>query len=358
MTQQREIQQREIQQSGDRHRREHLLSLAGPIALAVVVALVASFFSRDIELQFRLALVVSAMVVAIHTFTGLSGVISFGHISFVAIGAFTAGLMSLGSQQKQAVFPELFGFIADNEVGNITSLALATVLAALFALIVGAPLMRLNGLSAGIATFAILGITRNVLRNWTKIGPGAKTIPGVPETTDLLQATVGLVLVIIAAWAYQQSRFGRRLRATREDPAASQSVGISTYRERLLAFTLSGAIGGFAGGLYVHHLGSITTEQVYLDLTFLTLAMLVVGGMGSLWGAVLGGLVVSGLSSFLAEAEKGVTLLGLDLTFPQASRNIILGALMALVLLLRPRGLTGGREFTLGARTKATRPLR
>ncbi len=328
-----------------------LANLAGPVVLAVAVAAVAGLFSRDIELQFQLALVVTAMVVAIHTFTGLSGVISFGHISFVAVGAFTAGLMSLGAQQKQAVFPELFGFIANNQVGNIASLILGTAVAALFALLVGVPLMRLNGLAAGIATFAVLGITRNVLRNWTKIGPGAKTIPGVPETTGLVQGAIGLVLVIAVAWAYQRSRFGRRLRATREDPAASQSVGISTYRERLLAFTISGALGGFAGGLYVHYLGSITTEQVYLDLTFLTLAMLVIGGIGSLWGAVLGGLLISGLSSLLAEAEKGMTIAGIDITAPQASRDIILGVLMALVLLLRPSGLTGGREFTLPSRS-------
>ncbi len=327
--------------------RGELVNLAGPVALVILVGPVSRLFSRDIELQFQLALVVTAMVVAIHTFSGISGVISFGHISFVAIGAFTAGLMSLGSQQKQAVFPELFGFIADNQVGNLTSLALGTVVAAVIALLVGAPLMRLSGLSAGIATFAVLGITRNVLRNWTKIGPGAKTMPGVPETTDLAQAVAGLTLVIAVAWAYQRSRFGRRLAATREDPAASQSVGIDTYRERLLAFTLSGALGGFAGGLYVHYLGSITTEQVYLDLTFLTLAMLVIGGIGSLWGAVLGGLLISGLSSLLAEGEKGMTVVGLEVTLPQASRDIILGALMALVLLLRPSGLTGGSEFKL-----------
>ncbi len=326
------------------------LGVAGPVALAILVAIASTAFSRDIALQFRLALVVTAMVVAIHTFSGLSGVISFGHISFVAVGAFTAGLMSLGSEQKQAVFPELFSLIGDHQLGNIASLALATVIAGLFAFVVGAALMRLNGLSAGIATFAVLGITRNVLRNWTKIGPGAKTLPGVPETTDLLQALLGLLLVIAVAWTYQQSRFGRRLQATREDPAASQSIGIDTYRERLLSFTLSGALGGFAGGLYVHHLGSITTEQVYLDLTFLTLAMLVIGGIGSLWGAVIGGLAVSGLSSFLAEAEKGVSIAGVDVTFPQASRDIILGALMAAVLLLRPKGLSGGRELDLGLR--------
>jgi branched-chain amino acid transport system permease protein len=109
---------------------------------------------------------------------------------------------------------------------------------------------------------------------------------------------------------------------------------------------VSGALAGFAGGLLVHELGSITTEQVYLELTFLTLAMLVVGGASSLWGAVLGALTVSGLSSFLAEAEQGVDI-GATLDLPSGTRLIILGSIMALVLIVRPSGLTGGHELRL-----------
>jgi branched-chain amino acid transport system permease protein len=154
------------------------------------------------------------------------------------------------------------------------------------------------------------------------------------------------VIVAVAAFGYQLSRFGRRLRATREDAAAAQASGINVYRERLVAFTLSGALAGFAGGLLVHELGSITTDQVYLELTFITLAMLVVGGIGSLWGAVVGALLVSGLDSLLGDAENGIHV-GFRLTLPGGTRLVTLGALMALVLILRPSGLTGGREFAL-----------
>ena len=83
------------------------------------------------------------------------------------------------------------------------------------------------------------------------------------------------------------------LRATREDPAAARATGISVYRQRLIAFSLSGALAGLAGGLYVHQLGLIAPDLTYLDLTFVTLAMLVFGGVASLWGAVLGALAIS-----------------------------------------------------------------
>jgi len=121
---------------------------------------------------------------------------------------------------------------------------------------------------------------------------------------------------------------------------------VSVYRQRLTAFVLSGLLAGLAGGLYVHLL-PIGTESVYLDLTFITLAMLVIGGATSLWGAVVGALAVSALDSYLAIAENGTSLFGWQIDLPAGTRVIVVGALMALVLIVRPAGLTGGRELRL-----------
>jgi branched-chain amino acid transport system permease protein len=158
------------------------------------------------------------------------------------------------------------------------------------------------------------------------------------------------VICIVVAYAYQRSRFGRQLRAAREDPAAASAAGISTYRQRLLAFALSGALAGLAGGLYVHLL-PVEIDSLYLDLTFITLAMLVVGGSGSLLGAVVGALAISGLDSFLSAAENGVTVLGAHIDLPTGTTEIVIAALMAAVLVLRPSGLTGGRELSLPRRS-------
>ena len=112
------------------------------------------------------------------------------------------------------------------------------------------------------------------------------------------------------------------------------------------SFTLSGAVAGLAGGLYAHLL-PVNAESFYLDLTFVTLAMLVIGGATSLWGAVVGAVAVSAVDSFLAEAENGVRVFGGTLDLPSGTRIVVVGALMALVLILRPAGLTGGRELPL-----------
>lgn len=325
--------------------------LAGPCLLVVATALLGSIVSSATGVYFITALVSVAIVVALYVFIGNSGVVSFGHISFVALGVWTAGVLSVPRAQKPAIMPGLAGFLAHTTVGNVPSLLLAALVGGVAAALVGLPLMRLSGLAAGIATFAVLEITHNLLRYYEKIGPGLNTFSSVPETTGIRQAAIGALLVIVAAFLYARSRYGRMLRATREDPAAAAATGVSIYRQRLVAFALSGAIAGFAGGLYIHLL-PLNTEGVYLDLTFITLAMLVIGGATSLWGAVVGALAVSALDSFLAEAENGIKILGGTLDLPSGTRVIAEGALMALVLIFRPGGLTGGREFVLRWRRK------
>lgn len=324
-----------------------LVQVAAPALLVVVAALLGTAVSQSTRGYFVDALVKVTIVVALYLFIGNSGVLSFGHISFVAVGVWLAGVLSVPAGEKPAIMPNLAGFLRDRTVGNVPSLALAAAIGGVFALLVGLALMRLSGLAAGIATFAVLEITHNMLRYYEKIGPGLNTFSSVPETTGLWQATIGAFIAIGVAFAYQRSRFGRLLRATREDPAAASAVGVSVYRQRLLAFVLSGALAGFAGGLYVHLL-PLNTESVYLDLTFITLAMLVVGGASSLWGAVVGALAVSALDSFLANAENGVSVFGGTLDLPAGTRVVVVGAVMALVLIARPSGITGGREFPVG----------
>src|SRR5215471_18831916 len=299
-----------------------LPELLAPALLVLATALLGLAASNYLQTYFLDTLIKVAIVIALYVFIGNSGVLSFGTISFVAVGAWTAGVLTVPEDQKRITMPGLSHFLVTHIVGNVASLALAAAAGAVFALAVGLPLMRLSGLSAGIATFAVLGITYNVLTYEQLIGPGLNAFSAVPQTTGMWQAAIGGLICVAAAYVYQRTRFGRMLRATREDHVAAAATGISTYRQRLLAFTLSGAIAGFAGGLYVHLL-PLQVGNLYLDLTFITLAMLIVGGSGSLLGTA----------------------------------EIVLGVLMAVVLILRPSGITGGREFTLPRRRRPVADL-
>ncbi|MGH9293081.1 MAG: branched-chain amino acid ABC transporter permease [Acidimicrobiales bacterium] len=328
--------------------------LAGPLALVGLVALVGANLSVAQQSNAVSVLVDATIVVGLYVFIGNSGVMSFGQISFVAVGAFAAGIYTSPPGLRRTTMPTLYGFLSAARLTNIESLLLAAAVGGLFALLVGLALMRLSGLAAAIATFAVLEITYNLLYFWDKIGPGATTLSNVPVTTGIGQGAIGCAVAVIVAFAYQRTRSCRQLRASRADPLAARGVGVSIFRHRLVAFVISGAVCGFAGGLFVHSLGSINASQVYLDLTFFTLAMLVVGGAQSLWGATLGGTLLGVLYAFLVNAESGTTVLGLHFTLPNGLSTILFGLLLAGALILAPSGLARGREFlavTLRERT-------
>src|SRR5580765_6108736 len=240
-----------------RTRSDSLITLAAPVVLVLAVAAVGANASAVRQLEFNDALVNTAIVVALYVFIGNSGVLSFGQMSFVAIGAYLSGILTLGAEQKNFVLPSMFPVLRHTHVSTPTSLVLAALAGAAYALLTGIALMRLSGLPASIATFAVLGITANVIAYWEKIGPGVTALALVPESGTWTLA-VCTVIAIVVAFSYQRSRFGRRLRATREDPRAAEASGIHVHRERLVAFVISGSLAGFAGGLLVHELGSIT----------------------------------------------------------------------------------------------------
>jgi branched-chain amino acid transport system permease protein len=317
-----------------------LPELLVPALLVLATAWLGLEVSTYLQAYFLDTLIKVAIVVALYIFIGNSGVLSFGTISFVALGAWTAGVLTVPEEQKRVTMPGLAHFLVTTTVGNVASLALAAGVAALAAFAVGC------------ATFSVLAITYNVLTYEQRIGPGLNAFSSVPQTTGIWQAAVGGLICVTVAYLYQRTRFGRMLRATREDPAAARAAGISISRQRLLAFTLSGALAGFAGGLYVH-LQPLQVNGLYLDLTFITLAMLVVGGAGSLLGAVVGALALNGIYSFFSAATNTVDLFGWHLTVPAGTAEIVLGVLMATVLILRPAGITGGREFSLPRRRRS-----
>ena len=134
----------------------------------------------------------------------------------------------------------------------------------------------------------------------------------------------------------------RLLRATREDRVAGASLGINVYKHRLIAFAISGGVAGLAGGLLVHQLGSMTVDQVYLNLAFLTLAMLIIGGAESVWGSVVGAVLVSIVDSYLQTLESGAHVAFVFLKLPSGSGSLVFGLLMVAVIILKPTGVVSG----------------
>ncbi len=291
------------------------------------------------------ALVRIVVVVGIYIFVGNSGVLSFGHISFMAIGAYATAWQTCCPQLKPFTMRGLPHFLVHTTVPALPAALAAGALAAAFGLIIGAVILRLSGIAASIATLALLFIVEVIYSNWQSVTLGKGSLVGLPTYVTPVVAFAWVVVTLIVAYIFQQSRFGLKLRATREDDVAARALGIDVYRQRLIAFTLSAFFVGIGGVLYGHFLGVISIDVFFLDTTFLTLAMLVVGGMRSLAGAVFGVLIVSAVIEVLRQLETGIGFGGFVLSVPSGTQEIVLAIAMILIFLYRPRGIMGSREL-------------
>lgn len=306
------------------------------VTLAAALCLLAS---STLQFKAASALITMVAVVGLYMFFGVSGVPSFGHVSFMGIGAYATALVSTEPGLKKLIVPNLAGWLAHAHVTPAVGVLVGGVAASLFAAIVGYPLMKLHGLIAGIASLALLVIVNVGISQWDGLTGGLLSFYGIPVRVTLTWALVAALLAIGAAYAYQSSRFGKRLRATQQDIYAARAVGIDVTAERFIAFVLSAFVVGASGGLIAEQLGTITPRQFYFDITFLIVAMLIVGGLKSLSGAVVGALTISLTTELLRQIEATSPRLG-GLSY------IVIALFMLAVLILRPKGLCGGRELS------------
>jgi branched-chain amino acid transport system permease protein len=327
-----------------------VVGLAAP--LAVIVGLMAA---QGLALQSSGtgALINLVMVVGLYTFMGNSGVQSFGHIGFVAVGAYVSALLTIPLTNKAFVLPNLPSPLQDVHAPLVVSTLAAAGVAAVFAAVVAGPLMRLSGTAAGIASFALLIVVQNVASNWTDVTGGLGTLTGVPTDLTIWGAFWWAVGVMAVAAAYSRSRFGARLRASRDDDVAARAIGIKVERERRRAFVLSAAMMGIGGSLYAHRLGAFGPGDFYIGLTFVILAMLIVGGTRSLAGAVVGTVVVSVVDEVLVKWQSGQAVLGASLDLPTGTSDLFLSVVLLLILLRRPDGITGSREVPWSFKRRA-----
>ncbi|MFC3228403.1 branched-chain amino acid ABC transporter permease [Marinibaculum pumilum] len=299
-------------------------------------------------------LIMAVAVVGIYIFIGNSGILSFGHTAFMAVGAYASAWATCCPALKKFTMNGLPPFLLDNTYDVFTAALGAGLLAALFAAITGLILMRLNGVAATIATLALLFIVHVTYSNWESLTRGKGSLVGLPTYVEPWVALSWAAAAIAIAWIYQRSRFGLVLRASRENEVAARACGTNVYLQRLIAFVLSAFVTGIAGVLHAHYLGTIQIDNYFLNITLMTLAMLVVGGRNSLAGAVAGVAVVTIVVEVFRQLENGVAVGGLEVALPNGVQQLALAGVMLLILTLRPAGLLGRWEVPWPARGRGT----
>ena len=326
--------------------RLHATPIVLSLLLVIIVLVAAIAQNSPLDRTIISLLIRVVFVVGLYIFIGNSGVVSFGHTAFMMIGAYATAWQDCCSMVKSLFMPALPKLMLETTVPPPIATVTSGLFAALVGLLIGAAIMRLSGIGASIATFAMLVVVDVVYSNWESLTSGTSTMTGIPAFTDHWVALVAAVAAIFIANLYKISRFGLMLRTSREDEVAAKASGVNVVLQRLIAFVLSAFFAGLAGGLYAHFLGTITVAAFYLDLTFITLAMLVIGGMNSLSGAVIGVISISALVEVLRQLERGVDIGFTTIAVPGGTQEIGLGVAMVLILIFRQRGITGNQEIT------------
>ena len=283
-------------------------------------------------------------VVGVGVFSGNAGILNFGSTAFVAIGAYAAGIATTSALIKQRTLTGLPAVVARLELSFWPAILAAALVALGCTLAISIVLARLRGAGAAIGTLAWLIILHVLLNGARSVTRGSQTFYGVPPLIGLGSAFAIAALVIFAARLYRESRFGLRLRASRDDELASEALGVHLFRERFWGLVLSGTILGVAGGMSAFSLGAFSPRQFYLILAFTYLAMLIVGGAATVTGAVAGTILVTMLTEVTRRFEGGVSVLGFQLPTLFGLTQVTLGAALMLAIFWRPRGIFGRHE--------------
>ena len=282
------------------------------------------------------------LAVSLNIINGMTGQFSIGHAGFMAVGAYTAGLLSLATKELQVGFlPEA----VSDQLFLLAALGAGGVVAAACGFVVGLPSLRLRGDYLAIVTLGFGEIIRVVVQNTQALG-GSLGLSGVPQ-----RATFGMVwfcvfLVVLLARRLARSSHGRRLMAIREDEVAAEAMGVDTTAYKVRAFVVSSFFAGVAGGLFAHFVPVINPGSFTFVKSTEVVVMIVAGGLGSTTGAVTAAVALTLL-------PEGLRTLFLQLGGGDASlaqkvdqvRMPIYGILLVVIMLSRPQGIFGQTEL-------------
>jgi branched-chain amino acid transport system permease protein len=285
------------------------------------------------------------LAVSLSFSNGLTGLFSLGHPAFMMIGGYIAAVLTYPANRKAFMLPDLPPWLAGAEWGLLPATIAGAAGAAAVAVVVGFPVLRLRGHYLAVATLGLIIIVRVLINNADGLTRGALGLSGIPRLSGVWSIYAGVVVTLVACWRLKHSSVGRSLMAVRDNELAAASIGIRLAASRLAAFALGAACAGAAGALWAHLVGNLTPASFGIPLAFTLVAMVVLGGTGSLTGAVIAALALSLLTDALRPLEQAAGLYGLT--------QIIVALLLIGSMILRPAGLFGGREPRFGRKRPA-----
>ena len=318
-------------------------SMVASAALVAIVAALAMAYtsgggaSRDSLVSEMLSNFI--LVLGMQVFIGNTGVLSFGHMAFAQIAAYSTAVVGIPLVAKAKALPDIPFGLETVHYSPLGATLFAVIVTVVIGGIFGIAVSRASGLAPTMITLAALFVVEQLVKNWKELTRGAGGLSGIPRLEGNGWLWGGALLALVVAHFFQETRIGRFAIATREDELAAPALGIRLFSSRWAAWTVSMGLIALGGSLRAQSLGSVNPKQFTLDSGILILVMLVVGGMRSISGAVLGTVLITAGNELFRQLGDPQRL---DIErFP----DLFLGGTMLLVMLLRPGGLLGDRDL-------------
>ncbi len=299
----------------------------------------------------RLAFIYALIGVSMNLVNGFTGLFSLGQAGFMAIGAYTVGILTIPAELRPNVYyltPIAEG-LARVELPFGAALLLGGVLAAAFAALIGAPVLRLKSDYLAIATLGFSEIIRAVIAN-DQLAPitngslGIKSIPGF--STIFIPVGVSVAGIAVMALLIRSS-YGRAFKAIREDEIAAEAMGINLFKHKEMSFAVSAFFAGIGGGLLAAHLTAVDSNQFKIMVTYEILLIIVLGGMGSITGTCIAAFAITAGKEWLRFFDEALFIGSWQVPlFRPGLRMVIFSLLLMIIVLFYRRGLMGNREFS------------
>ncbi|MBW2203378.1 MAG: branched-chain amino acid ABC transporter permease [Deltaproteobacteria bacterium] len=289
------------------------------------------------------------LAVSYNLINGVTGQFSLEPNAFVALGAYTASLLTLTPLEKEMSFiidPCIWP-LSVISIPFLPAVIIGGLVAAFFGFLMGFPVFRVRGDYLAIVTLGFGEVIRVVANNLQSVTNGPLGLKGIALYTNLWWSW-GLALVtLFVINRLVKSSYGRALKAIRENELAAESMGINAFRHKLLAFTMSAFFEGMAGALLAHLITTISPMLFTFFMTFNLLIIITIGGLGSITGSVLAAIAFAWGSELLRAVEEPINILGLY-TIPgiPGMRMVIFSIILIVVMIFARKGFMGRREFT------------
>lgn len=327
------------------------------IAVAVFTALLVASkeFSEPTSMLpsvLQLGAIYALAAVSMNLLNGFTGLFSLGQAGFMAIGAYVFAVLTIPSSAKPGVY-YLYGvnpFIENLELAPVISLIIAGLVAAIFAAIVGAPVLRLKSDYFAIATLGFAEIVRILIASsfFNRITNGSMGLKAIPGFSSYYTPFIVVAICIVIVVLLINSSYGRAFKAIREDEIAAEAMGINLARHKQLSFIISSFFAGISGALLAMYLGAVSSTTFPIMLTYNILLIVVIGGIGSITGSIISAFLVTAAKEWwLRFLDEPMVIGSFQVPFLRTGfRMVVFSIILMVVVLFWRKGIMGQKEFT------------